>query len=395
MTPEARIQAAIGVLDRILAGEPAERTLTNWARASRFAGSGDRAAIRDHVFDALRCLRSFTALSGAAEPSGRAAMIGALRAHGRNPDDIFTGQGHAPSPLTPEERNALAAAPALDALPRNVALDCPDWIAPHLRRALQEDFAPVLRAMRERAPVFLRVNAAKADVGTAIAALAADGIVAAPDPAVSHALRVIEGARRITGGHAYRDGVVELQDLSPQAAVQDLPLGDGMRVLDYCAGGGGKSLAMAARARIDIVAHDIARQRMRDLPERARRAGANIRLAQPGKPIGKDFDLVLADVPCSGTGTWRRTPDAKWRLTESRLGELLQTQSLILDRAADLVAPKGWLAYMTCSLVDLENGDQVRAFLSRHRGWTLGKERLFTPLSAGDGFYMALLTREA
>lgn len=395
MTPEARIQAAIGLLDRILDGEPAERALTNWARASRFAGSGDRAAVRDHVFEALRCLRSYTALSGADAASGRAAMIGALRARGLDPAETFTGQGHAPSPLTSEERSALASAPGFEALPENVALDCPDWIAPHLRRALGADFVPILRAMRDRAPVFLRVNAARADIGTAIADLAADGVVATPEPDVPHALRVVEGARRVNVSRAYRHGIVELQDLSPQAAVLELPLADGMRVLDYCAGGGGKSLAMAARARIDVVAHDISPLRMRDLPGRAQRAGARIRTVRPGGPIGTDFDLVLADVPCSGTGTWRRTPDAKWRLTEARLSELCQTQARILDKAAELVASQGCLAYMTCSLIDLENGEQVRAFLSRHRGWRLGRERLFTPLGGGDGFYMALLTREA
>ncbi len=393
MTPAARIDAAIGILDRILSGAAAEQALTGWARASRFAGSGDRGAIRDLVFDALRCRRSFTARAGAAEPSGRALMIGALVAGGEDPGAVFTGQGYAPAPLDAAERAALAAAPAPDALPELVALDCPDWIAPALRRSLGADFAAILAAERDRAPVFLRVNAMRMGRDEARAMLARDGIGTEPVPDVDCALKVTENPQKLRASSAYLGGLVELQDLSPQAAVEALPIGPGRSVLDYCAGGGGKALAIAARGAGSVAAHDAEPQRMRDLPARAARAGAEVTVLDARGLRGRRFDLVLLDVPCSGTGTWRRTPDAKWRLTPARLAELVALQAGILDAAAPLVAPGGHLGYMTCSLLAEENRAQIDAFVARNPAWRLLNDRLYTPLSGGDGFYSALLTR--
>ncbi|OYX45508.1 MAG: SAM-dependent methyltransferase [Rhodobacterales bacterium 32-67-9] len=392
MTPAARIDAAIGILDRILSGAAAEQALTGWARASRFAGSGDRAAVRDLVFDALRCRRSFTARAGAATPSGRSLMIGALVARGSDPGAVFSGQGYAPAALDALERAALAAASAVEALPELVALDCPDWIAPALRAALGAEFANVLGAMRERAPVFLRVNAERTDRAGARAALGADGIGAEPVPNLNFALKVTDNTQKIKTSTAYLDGLVELQDLSPQAAVEALPIHPGATVLDYCAGGGGKALAVAARG-AEVTAYDALPQRMRDLPVRAARAGARVTIAGPDDLRGRHFDLVLLDVPCSGTGTWRRTPDAKWTLTAERLAELARVQAKILDDAAGFVAPKGHLAYMTCSLLAEENRAQIDGFVSRNPSWRLVRDRLYTALSGGDGFYSALLTR--
>lgn len=390
MTPAARIDAAIGILDRILSGVAAEQALTGWARASRFAGSGDRGAIRDLVFDALRCRRSFTARAGAAEPSGRALMIGALVADGEDPGAVFTGRGYAPAPLDAAEQAALAAAP--DALPDLVALDCPDWIAPALRRSLGADFAAILAAQRDRAPVFLRVNAMRTGRDEVRAMLARDGIATEPAPDVNYALKVTENAQKIRNSSAYLGGLVELQDLSPQAAVEALPIDPGAAVLDYCAGGGGKALALAARG-AKVTAHDALPQRMRDLPARAARAGARVAVLDASGLRGRCFDLVLLDVPCSGTGTWRRTPDAKWRLTPARLADLAALQAGILDGAAGFVAPGGHLAYMTCSLLAEENRAQIDAFVARNPSWRLVRDRLYTPLGGGDGFYSALLTR--
>ncbi len=393
MTPAARIDAAIGVLDRILSGTAAEQALTGWARASRFAGSGDRAAVRDLVFDALRRRRSLTALAGAPEASGRALMIGALAASGTDPGEVFTGQGYAPPPLDGAERAALTTARAEEELPELVGLDCPDWIAPALRHALGADFAAVLKICRERAPVFLRVNAMRTSRDDAEAILARDGLETEPVPDVSFALKVTGNPQKIRNATAYLSGMVELQDLSPQAAVEALPLGPGDRVLDYCAGGGGKTLAIAARGVGTVTAHDALPQRMRDLPARATRAGTAVTIADRAALDGKSFDLVLLDVPCSGTGTWRRTPDAKWTLTPERLAELVRLQATILDAAAPYVAPGGNLAYMTCSLLAEENRAQIDAFVARNSSWRLIGDRLHTPLGGGDGFYSALLTR--
>jgi 16S rRNA (cytosine967-C5)-methyltransferase len=389
MTPAARIGAATGILDRVLAGTPAEQALTGWARGSRFAGSGDRAAVRDHVFDALRCLRSFTALGGGGEPSGRRLMVGLLRASGADPATIFTGEGYAPAALSVAE-----GPPAVAPLSRWAALDCPDWLGPELEGALGPLTEAVLAKMRDRAPAILRVNARKGTRESAIASLASEGIGAIPHALANFALEVTDNAQKIRLSSAYAAGLVELQDAAPQAAVEALPLTDGMRVLDYCAGGGGKSLAMAARARLKLFAHDAAPQRMADLPARAARAGAGISLLGPYELARHaPFDLVLTDVPCTGTGTWRRAPEAKWTLTPERLAELVGVQAVILDRAAALCGPGGWLVYMTCSLLAQENRDQIDAFLTRNPDFTLRQERLITPVEGGDGFYTAHLSR--
>lgn len=389
MTPAARLSAAMDVLDRVGAGANAEQALTQWARASRFAGSGDRAAVRDHVFCALRCWRSHAALGGSV--TGRALILGALREEEVDPDSLFTSEGHAPAPLTEAERAHLAAPVEMA---RNVALDCPDWLAPALEESLSEDFAPVMTLLRQRAPVFLRVNSAKATLAEAQASLAAEGIATQPAPLAKTALEVTENARKIRNSNAFSEGLVELQDAASQALVEALPLTRGQSVLDYCAGGGGKTLALAARAQLSLFAHDADPARMQDLPARATRAGARIETLTTAEVSRRaPFDLVLLDVPCSGSGSWRRAPEAKWRLTRDRLDELCAIQAEILATAEGYVAPKGGLAYATCSMIEAENGAQIRAFLSTRPGWQLAWERRFTPLDGGDGFYLAYLTR--
>ncbi|MCA0856249.1 RsmB/NOP family class I SAM-dependent RNA methyltransferase [Phaeobacter italicus] len=399
MTPAARRQAAIEILDQILAGEPAEKQLTAWARRSRFAGSKDRAAVRDHVFDALRCLRSFAALGGGGgadvidhtNTTGRQLMLGALRAEGVEPDTLFTGEGHGPSALNDDERAALARVPKLSDAER---LDIPQWLWPLFSESLGDGVEAAGRALQSRAPVHLRVNRRHPDQAEALARLASEGILAEPHPAADTALNVTEGARKLRNSLAYSHGLVELQDAASQAVIEALPLADGMRVLDYCAGGGGKSLALAARAKVDLYAHDIAAQRMKDLPVRAERAGVKVTLLEPRKTGAKaPYDLVLCDAPCSGSGSWRRAPEGKWRLSQSQLDTLCQTQSAILDEAAELVADGGVLAYATCSMLSVENRKQVDDFLARRSGWQLQSDHGWQVQGGTDGFYVAVLRR--
>ncbi len=389
MTPAARVAAAIEVLDRVLAGTPAEQALIGWARASRFAGSGDRAAVRDHVFGALRCRRSFGAMSGVPGESGRALMLGSLVAASADPTSLFTGEGHAPAALTSAERAALASAPKLADLPEAVRLDCPDWLMEPLREALSDQFDEVMALQRQRAPVFLRVNLRKTRREGAHEALLREGISTEPQLLAQSALLVLDKSSKINGSMAYAEGLVELQDGSSQAAVEQLPLADGMEVLDFCAGGGGKALAMAARCRCRLVAHDVAPQRMADLPGRARRAGVSVDIADKAALKGKSFDLVLVDAPCSGSGTWRRTPDAKWRLTPERLAELTHLQDEILGQALQHLRPGGALAYMTCSFLRAENEDRVAGLLARFSGLACEKMVRFSPVDGGDGFFLA------
>jgi 16S rRNA (cytosine967-C5)-methyltransferase len=387
MTPSARLSAAMAVLDRVLSGASAENVLTNWARSSRFAGSGDRAAVRDLVFDAIRCQRSFAALGGSL--SGRGLVLGGLREQGTDPTPFFTGVGYAPYPLTEAEQTLPIA------IPDHVALDCPDWLAPSLRDSLGEDFRAVMQILRARAPVFLRVNVVRTTRDTVQTALSAEGIHTVPHPLANNALEVIEGKRKIKISEAYLSGLVELQDVASQAIVAALPLQPKHRVLDYCAGGGGKTLAMAACAELELYAHDADPHRMGDLLVRAGRAGIRVELLDAGDVVRvAPFDLVLADVPCSGSGTWRRAPEAKWALTQARLDALCTTQASILDRVSDLVVKGGHIAYVTCSLLDVENGVQIGAFLERTPGWHQVYHKRFTPRHGGDGFFLSVLTHE-
>ncbi len=383
MTPAARHQAAIEILDRVLAGTPAEQALTGWARAARYAGAKDRAAIRDLVFDALRCLRSFAHLGGA--QTGRGLILGLLRAANIDPDTIFTAQGYGPPALTELERGYQPPA-----MPEAIALDCPDWLLPAFRDSLGLETARILQTMRHRAPVFLRVNTARTDITQARDLLARDQIEARPHPLTPTALEVTGNARTVQRSAAYLQGLVELQDAASQAVIGALPDPRGQRVLDYCAGGGGKALALAARG-AHVTAHDAAPARMKDLPERARRAGVEIERSE--RPQGQ-FDLVLADVPCSGSGSWRRTPAAKWSLTVERLAQLRQTQAEILDNLRAHVAPGGCLAYVTCSLLRSENAAQIEDLVLRAPEFHCVAEHQFTPLDGGDGLYLAILGKK-
>lgn len=385
MTPAARLQAAAELLDLILDGAPAEKVLTGWARRARFAGSKDRAAIRDHVFDALRCRRSFAALGGGL--TGRGLMIGMVRASGQDPALFYTGEGHAPAPLTADEFGI--GVPSADE-----ALNMPDWLIPLFRDSLADQADPTALVLQQRAPVMLRVNLRKAKVDQAIARLAKDGVLAARAGISDTALIVNDGARKINNSKAYQEGLVELQDGGSQALVDRLPLQDGQAVLDYCAGGGGKTLAMAGRVDARFYAHDANPRRLKDLPERAKRAGVLVQALDTEQLRGKaPFDLVLCDAPCSGSGSWRRAPEGKWLLSTAGLDDLNAIQDEILDHAQSLVGEKGALIYATCSVLSAENHDRVAAFLARHPQWSVVWEQSWLPGSECDGFFAACLTR--
>ncbi|QDL92723.1 RsmB/NOP family class I SAM-dependent RNA methyltransferase [Paroceanicella profunda] len=391
MTPAARLSAAIEVLDEVLAGTAADRALAAWGRSRRFAGAKDRAAIADLVYDALRCRRTLARLGGG--ETGRGLIVGLSGGQ----EALFHGAAHGPAPLTGAER-AARLAPAGGTLPER--LDFPDWMEAPLTRALGAELEPVMEALRHRAPLDLRVNLARATPEAACAALAEDGVRATPLPAEPAALRVAEGARALRRAAAYLDGRVEIQDLSSQRVARFAGALPGQTVLDYCAGGGGKTLAlgMHMQGRGRLIAHDIAPARMKDLMPRATRAGLSVETIAPEGPGGGrgpalGCDLVLADAPCSGTGAWRRNPDAKWRLTQADLTALTRLQDRVLDAAARHVRPGGVLVFATCSLLVEENDDRVAAFLQRNREFAGGDTLRLTPLDGGDGFFAARLAR--
>ena len=386
MTPGARVAAAIEILQDMHDGLAAEQALTRWARRSRFAGSKDRAAIRDHVFDVMRCKRTAAFFGRRENP--RALMVGLLHAQGAELDTLFSGIGHAPAPLAPEETEFPA--PSED---KATLWNLPDWLIPFFEAALGADAASTAQALQERAPVFLRVNTAKIQRGEVKELLAAQGILTEINPLCDTALTITEGARKLRNSESYTDGLVELQDAASQAVVASLPIG--ARVLDYCAGGGGKALAIAAQDDRVVFAHDIDPRRMADLPSRAARAGVTVQqLATDEIRHHAPFDIVLCDAPCSGSGAWRRAAEGKWVLTPVRLVELTNLQDQILDDAATLVGKAGTFAYATCSVFRDENEDRIAAFLKRHSGWRCVHQHRYDIGPQGDGFFTAHLIRD-
>jgi len=389
VTPQARVQAAIAILDEVIAaarakGAPADRLLSEWFRSRRFAGSGDRRAVRELVYAAIRAC-------GAVPESGRAAVL-ALVADDPALAALFDGSRHAPEPIREGEPVAE----------RGVA---PAW----LERALADSGLDGAEqaALLDRAPLDIRINSLKA----ALAVLPEPG-----EATVAPLGRRYPPSTPVEQWEACRAGAIEVQDAGSQLVCEAVAARPGEAVVDLCAGAGGKTLALAAAMddRGTLLACDADRARLSRLPPRAERAGVHIadtRLLDPGKEAAglADWrgraDAVLVDAPCSGTGTWRRNPEARWRLTERELARLAAIQSRLLDVAADLVKPGGRLVHVVCSLLDVEGAGQVEAFLARHPGWRAvplalgagtarGPGVRLTPRADGtDGFFVARLER--
>ena len=375
MTPSARIQAAIDVLDGVIEaarnqGPPADRLIAQWFRDHRFAGSKDKRAIRELVYDAIRAC-------GPVPSSGRAAMLGLAE---EQPElrDLFDGEGYGPAPIAEDESVAAGGV-------------APDWLEDRLIASgvsLEE-----AEALLSRAPLDLRVNTLKAERD------ALDLPVAAEELAVPNALRVEPGTR-VEDWDAFADGRIEVQDAGSQLACRAVGARPGETVIDLCAGAGGKTLALAAAMANEgtLVAADTDRRRLSQLAPRAERAGARIAhevLLDPGREMealaewqGR-ADRVLIDAPCSGTGTWRRNPEARWRLTPRELERLTALQSRLLDLAATLVRPGGSITYVTCSLLDEEGAGQVDAFLARHPGWRAATPELPLGTARGAGIRLS------
>ncbi len=379
MTPSARLSAAIEVLSDIeTQRRPAAQTLKDWGIAHRFAGSGDRAAIAGLVYDALRRRASSAWIMGADTP--RAVLLGMLaRERHLDPEAIAKladGSRFAPEPVTDDEHARLRAA-NLDGAPAHVRGDYPEWLDPHLAATFGADRAEEAVALASRAPLDLRVNTLKGERAEAAEAL---GEYAPQDTRWSPwGLRIVVSPEAkspaVHAEPAYLKGAIEIQDEGSQLAALLSGAKEGEQVIDLCAGAGGKTLALAALMdnHGQLFATDTDKRRLAPIHERLERSGA--RNVQIRTPRGKEdsladlrgkADLVLIDAPCTGTGAWRRNPDAKWRVRPGALAERLKDQIETLDRAVPLVKPGGRIAYVTCSVLDDENGAQVRAFLVRH-----------------------------
>ncbi|NHO31136.1 RsmB/NOP family class I SAM-dependent RNA methyltransferase [Acetobacter fallax] len=428
MTPSARLAAAIDLLTEMDASprRPADAVANSFFRDRRFIGGGDRRAISALVWDTLRHWRRTEWLighvGGEVTPRLRIAVRQILT--GVTPGVVsqaFVEGRFAPGALTPDERHALESlskAEPAEAMPDAVRLEVPDWLFPHLRTKFGNELEKELETLGQEATLDLRVNTLQGDREAARKMLLRDGLRAEPTPLSPWGLR-LSGRVPVTASAAFRDGLVEIQDEGSQLVVAMVGASPEMRVLDYCAGAGGKTLAIAMtmQNRGHIVACDVSAPRLDGAVRRFRRAGAhNVErhLLTAGDKWAKrragSFDRVLVDAPCTGTGTWRRNPDARVRLQEQDLAELTVKQAQILDRAAALVRPGGRLVYATCSVLDAENCDQIDAFLKRHEDFSLatpetedvpeqfrGSATLsLTPAKNGtDGFFAAILQKSA
>ncbi len=431
MTPAARLSTAIELLAAIEAAvrKPADAVANDFFRQRRFIGSGDRRAVSDRVW---RIMRTHRRLAWWLERAGirsnpRQVLAASLLTEGWALSGVaqsFSGGAYGATPLSPPEAKLLAAIEGhtLDhpRMPEAVRLEVPDWVLPQLQARFGDALGPEMAAMEAAAPLDLRVNLLKGTREAAQAALALEGIEAEPTPYSPWGLRV-EGRRPVSTGKAFQSGLVEIQDEGSQVVSALVGAAPEMRVADFCAGAGGKTLAlaMAMQNRGHIAACDVSPHRLDGAVRRLRRAGVhNVErhLVEPGDKWAKrragSFDRVLVDAPCTGSGTWRRNPDARLRLAERDLDELAPKQAMILGQAARLVRKGGWLVYATCSLLARENEVQVQGFLEANpdfsvvpleRAWTLpgappapGPYLSLTPLRHGtDGFFGAVLERAA
>jgi len=428
MRPGARIAAAIEVLDEVLQRhQPVSLALQSWGKAHRFAGSGDRNAIGHMVYDGLRHKASSEAMLGS--NSSRALVIGGLAAQGLAPDAIAAmcrSAEHGPQELTADETQALERGLASDA-PAWIAGNYPEWLEASFKRAFGDRAAHEGQALSERAPADIRVNALKATREKVLKALSGFGATATDYVPTGVRVAAPKGDARtpnLQAEAAFQAGWCEIQDEGSQIAAALTGAGPRQQVLDLCAGAGGKSLAMAAVMQNtgQLYAYDADRIRLKPIHDRVRRAGVrNIQILRARdtaalEALGARFDVVLIDAPCTGAGTWRRRPDAKWRLKPEALASRISEQKAVLREGASLVKPGGRLVYVTCSVLPEENVDQVASFLAGHSDFKItpfadawrsalpsepplsadgsSDTLLLTPAMHGtDGFFIAVLGR--
>lgn len=431
MTPGARLQSAIGILEDIFRnGRPADRVFDAWARSNRYAGSKDRAAVSELTYAVLRRRAELSAAIGASEVRllAFAALVLLDELSVAAVVALADGARHAPAPLSQEEQRALSAAvlPGENAQPW-VRYNYPEWLHSELDIAFGSELEREMSALMDRAPTDLRANTLKMKREKVQTLLIGEGLSTEPTPWSPWGLRLTSRVN-VLGLASFRDGAIEIQDEGSQLACLLAGAAPGEQVVDLCAGGGGKSLALAAMMKNhgQIYACDTDARRLSGLTPRVRRAdirNLQVRTLGPFVPNTPDGDLadlesradcVFVDAPCSGTGAWRRSPDARWRLNPEMLAGYRATQAEVLARGARLVRPGGRLVYVTCSLLPSENENQIEAFLAAHpafapQSWVVnwpehvplppappGQWLHLTPASTGtDGFFVAVLRREA
>lgn len=433
MTPAAKLSAAIELIEAIDTQRvPAAKALKEWGTAHRYAGSGDRAGIAGLVWDVLRRRASSAWIMNSDTP--RARVLGMLKAERKMDVEAIAalcdGGRFSPEPLSDAEHAALSSRTVDDA-PAHIAGDYPEWLDGHLTAVFGDDRVAEATAMASRAPLDLRVNTLKAKREKVLGSVKHLGAVETPWSPMG--LRIDLGAdARNPGIHAEEDfikGAIEVQDEGSQLAALLSGAKPGEQVIDLCAGAGGKTLALAAmmQGKGRLIATDSDKRQLAPIHERLSRAGVhNCDIRTPKGPddtlsdIHASADLVVIDAPCTGTGTWRRNPDAKWRMRPGALEVRIKDQIEVLERAVPLVKAGGRIAYITCSVLPQENNEQIRGFLARHPDFSVVPAEqvmsvlwdkaeafaaaiyqspeglLMTPRRTGtDGFFVSVLRRKS
>ena len=382
-------QSVIEILDTYLNEAKIDFVLKKWAIKHRFAGSSDRRKIKDIIFDIIRQKKSCEHVGGGF--SGRNLLIGYLKLKGTELSSVFDNSKFGPEELTIKEQNINVD---LSNLSNIYELDFPSWLIPILRRSLLNEFSNVVKALRNRSHIQLRVNLKKISRLNAMKKLQKNNIECEINELCSTALNVLNGAQHILTSQCFENGFVELQDAGSQLVSKLIEINYNDKVLDMCAGAGGKSLSISCGAELDATyfAWDRNFDRMKDIDARSKRAG--VKIEKVIKLSSKSFyNKIIIDAPCSGSGSWRRDPEGKWRLDEDILDNYVKTQRELILKGLKLLAPRGQILYITCSILDIENGKLIDDLISSVLSLRLVKSISLVPSSKSDGFYGAVLEK--
>ena len=399
MRDDARAKAAIEILDNFLKGSNLNNTFEEWSKNNKFAGSGDREKIRDIVFDILRVRNTLEAPLGHHKiaESGRSLMVSYILFKSIEIEDIFTGSKYGPPELNNNEQKMKEKFVLIKNKFFNNQYNIPAFLVEDLKHSLSEKFENIMSVLGNRAPTFIRVNIKKTNLFSVSEKLKNEGITSEVCLESRQGLKILSNFRRVKMTKMFQEGLFEFQDLNSQKVIEDCNLVNQTKFLDFCAGAGGKTLCLASlrKGKGDFYAYDINKSKLEKLKVRAKKAGIKIGIIKKKdfSQVRYKFDCVILDVPCSGSGAWRRNPQQKWRITQKKINDLTRLQFILLQQAKNFLQNNGKLIYITCSFLRTENERIIEKFLYENPFFSIVKQKNYYPSEDGDGFYCAELIK--
>jgi 16S rRNA (cytosine967-C5)-methyltransferase len=348
----------------------------------------------------LRVKKTFTSvLEKEKQPiNGRALVFLYSVLYEENLNEIFTGQKYGPVKLTSFEKEFSKLSNENINECFGITDNIPDFLTAEFKRSLGRNFRNAMRLLERRAPISIRVNPLRSDISSILECLSLEGIEGKKSKTVRYGINITGNPRRLTQIQAFKDGCFEVQDLHSQKIIEDLPVNEHAKVLDYCAGAGGKilSIACSLNGNGKFYIHDIDKRKLKEADLRAKRAGVKFKRLEVEnlQKYCYSFDSVIADVPCSGSGAWRRNPQQKWRITPESLNEILIRQTIILNEVKDLIKKNGYIFYITCSVLKIENEEVIYKFLMENKHFRLLNKKDVAIDNHGDGFFCAVLQKK-